>query len=843
MAGRDELLCRWCKIDRRISLTFLYIYEELMISYGKHLLPILLLLGISPGLFSQSITQTIRGTIIDKETNAPLEGVSIAVWKDSSLLNGSLSAQDGSFRLEKIPVGRVNLSASYIGYQRIFLPNVLVNSGKEVVLNLEMESAVQDLKAVEISGVRKGETINEMAVLSARSFSVEETERYAGSRGDPARMASNYAGVSGTDDSRNDLVIRGNSPFGVIYRVDNVVIPNPNHFAIAGATGGSVAILNDRMLTTSDFLTGAFPAEFGNAIAGVFDIRFKTGNNERPEFTAQLGMLGAEVFGEGPFSKKGKSSYLFNYRYATLEGLVKLGIDIGTDAIPKYQDLQFKLNFPMKNGDNLSLFAIGGYSQINFITSNKLKPELRDIYASTDQDEYFRAGLGILGITYMHLVNDHAYSKVSLAASTQYNKDNFYRVIRHVDSLTGNFVVDTMYNKLNYLLLNTRYTLSFLRNDKLSARSAIRYGISTDLYQPNFTDSILLEPALNIDVPDFRWKKRLDIHDGVHLLIQPFIQWKYALSEKISTVIGLHAQYFTLNNRFSLEPRFSIKWQFKPNQSLAFGTGLHSQLLPVYQYFVQDDAGNNYNKNLDYMRSFHAVIGYDVFFKKDIRIKAEMYFQQLWSLPVDTAPSSYNMLNEGSGFDRFFPSKLTNKGLGRNMGIEVTLEKFFTHHWFFMFTGSVYDSRLQGSNGKWYNSDFNGQYMMNALGTKEFKWGKKRLNTIGIGGKITFGGGQRYTPYDTLLSQQHEDPVVVDSLRNTQQFKPYFRFDIKLNYRCNTKRFTHEVGIDLVNITFQKNILRLQYVSPQQPKEEIYQLGFLPLFYYRLDFWVGKMQK
>ncbi len=793
------------------------------------------------GLYStaQLVTQTIRGTVTDKETLKPLEGVTVAVRKDSTILGGTATDETGSFRIEKVPVGRVDVVVSFVGYKKVYIPNLLINSGKEAVLNIEVESSIETMKDVEIRGVKRGETINEMAVLSARAFSVEETDRYAGSRGDPARMASNFAGVSGTDDSRNDLVIRGNSPFGLLYRVDNVVIPNPNHFAVAGATGGSVAILNNRMLTTSDFLTGAFPGEFGNAISGVFDIRMKNGNNQRHEYTAQLGIMGAELFGEGPLSKKNKSSYIFNARYATLEGLVKLGIDIGTEAIPKYEDLQFKMNFPLKNGDNISLFAIGGYSQINFITSNRLKPEKRDIYSSKDQDEYFRAGLGVMGLTYTHQVNDHEYSKISLAVSTQYNKNHFERVIRHVDAITGNYVLDSIYRKLDYYFVNTRYTASFIRNNKVSARSSVRYGIVTEMLQPFFVDSNLLEPQFETNVTQYTWQKRLNNRDGFHLLFQPFAQWKYAVSEKVSTVVGLHGQYLTLNHSWSLEPRFSIKYQFKQNQSISFGTGLHSQMLPIYQYFIQDDKGYQYNKKLDFMRSFHLVAGYDVFFKKDIRIKTEIYYQQLWSLPVDTYATSYNMLNEGSGFDRFFPGKLKSAGLGRNMGFEFTLEKFFTHNWFFMFSASLYDSRLQGGNKKWYNSDFNGNYILNALGTKEFKWGKKRLNTIGIGGKITFGGGQRYTPYDTTLSQLHEDPVVRDADRNSKQFKPYFRFDVKLNYRCNTKRYTHEVGIDLVNVAQYKNILRIQYVSPQEPAREVYQLGFLPLFYYRLDFWLG----
>jgi hypothetical protein len=256
---------------------------------------------------AQSITQTIRGVVVDKESAAPLEGVTVVALKDSTLITGATTDVSGNFRLEKIPVGRVNVSVSFLGYKKIFIPNILVSSAKEIVLTIEVESSVETMKEVVISGARRGETINEMAVLSARAFTVEETERYAGSRADPSRMASNFAGVSGTDDSRNDIVIRGNSPFGVLYRVDNIVVPNPNHFAVAGATGGSVGILNNRMLSNSDFLTGAFPAEYGNALAGVFDIRLKNGNNERHEYTAQLGLFGAEIFGEGPISKRIKA--------------------------------------------------------------------------------------------------------------------------------------------------------------------------------------------------------------------------------------------------------------------------------------------------------------------------------------------------------------------------------------------------------------------------------------------------------------------------------------------------------------------------------------------------------
>jgi hypothetical protein len=349
----------------------------------------------------------------------------------------------------------------------------------------------------------------------------------------------------------------------------------------------------------------------------------------------------------------------------------------------------------------------------------------------------------------------------------------------------------------------------------------------------------------NLNETAYQWERRLD-YRGVHFLFLPYIQWKYNVSRKVTVTAGLHGQVFSLNGSWSLEPRASIKYQFKQNQSIAFGTGLHSQTQPYYIYFQRDDYTNPNNtrlrnENLGFTRSFHAVGSYDVFFRSDVRIKVEGYFQYIFDLPVDTFSSSYSIVNEGTGFDRFFPNKLVNKGVGRNVGVELTVEKFFTHNWFAMFSGSLYDAKYRASDGIWWNSDFNGHYVMNLLGTKEFKWGKKRINTIGIGGKVTFGGGQHYTPFDTTKSRYSDQPVVIDSLRNKYEFRPYFRLDIKVNYSWNSrKHLTQEIGIDLVNVTGQKNILRLQYVNASTQPEVVYQLGFLPLFYYRIDFGIGK---
>ena len=786
-----------------------------------------------------NITQTVRGTITDKENNAPLYGVNVAIYVGEKLIGGASTDEHGYFRIEKVPVGRVNISATYIGYNKVMIPNTPVTSAKEVILKIEMDASVSEMKEVVVStGKRKGETINEMAQISARAFTIDEASRYAGSRADPARMASNFAGVSGTDDSRNDIVVRGNSPFGVLWKVENVDIPNPSHFAIAGTTGGPVSMLNSKSLANSDFFTGAFPAEYGNALAAVFDVKLKNGNDENHEASVQWGLLGLELSAEGPLDRAKKSSYLFSYRYSTLDLLVKMGVDIGTTAVPHYQDLNFKLNFPLKKGGNVSVFGIGGYSTIQFITSTDVHPGGQDIYATNNTDEYFRSGLGILGVSYTRPLSDKSYAKMTFAVSGQMLGDHYNKVIRHTDPVSGDFIVDGMYRQMGFRFVESKFSANFFRNYKLNSRHSIRFGMNTEMMVFNYTDSVLNEQT-------YQWNHRLN-YKGSHFLFLPYIQWKCNLSQKVSVTAGLHGQLFSLNGSWSIEPRASIKYQFKQNQSVAFGTGLHSQTQPFYVYFQKDNTTDPFNNklrnsDLGFTRSFHAIASYDVFFKGDVRVKVEGYFQYIFDLPVDTFASSYSIINEGTSFDRFFPGKLTNKGVGRNMGVEVTVEKFFTHNWFAMFSGSLYDARYRASDHNWYNSDYNGHYILNLLGTKEFKWGKKRINTIGIGGKLTFGGGQRYTPYDTEASRLAGQPVVINDQRNKFEFKPYFRLDIKINYSFNSrKHLTQEVGVDLVNVTGQKNILRLQYVNASTQPQIVYQLGFLPLFYYRIDFGLGK---
>ena len=799
---------------------------------------LIILFSLLCGILISQNTQTVRGKIIDKESQYPIIGASVIVLSDTGTTKGSATDLDGKYRINGVSLGRHKLKISSIGY-RDRTVSVIVNIGKELILNMELEESFVEIETVEISGDEENRGVkNDMALVSVTSFSVEETDKYAGSRGDPARMASNFAGVQGSDDSRNDIVIRGNSPLGVLWRVDGIDIPNPNHFSIAGSAGGPASIINNKLMANSDFFTGAFPAEYGNSISGVFDLKLRNGNNEKHEFSGQFGFLGTEITAEGPLSKEKGSSYLIGYRYSTLSYLGQIGLKLGTDAIPNYQDLSFKLNFPQKNGASLSFFGISGLSSIDIEISKEEKydPDQLDLYGQQDRDQYFSTGMAIVGMTYMKPINDKSFWRTTISGSVENQNSLHNYFVRHVDA-ENNYIIDDIYSIMSYNFRQYKYSIASFINKKITKKDVVKFGINADMYTFDFQDSLFQDQA-TFKYWDNRWN-----YTGSAFLIQPYIQWKHKFSETFVMNFGLHNQTFTQSEETSMiEPRVSLKWNVDEKQTINGGLGLHSQIQPTYSYFYKIPTGNGNeksiaNEKMGFTKSFHSVIGYSNAISRGFFLKSEVYYQYLYNIPVTIAPSSYSIVNQGGGFGRLFPDSLENTGSGHNIGLELTVEKYFSKTFYAMITGAIYDSKYIGSDGIERNTSYNGNFAINLLVGKEFKVGKRGVFSLGT--KISWAGGKRYGLIDTTASNLAKEVVFLDQDFNELQFKNYFRADLKINYRLNTKKLTHEFGLDLVNIFGIENLLSLTYApTPDDPTRitENKQLGFLPLFYYRVDF-------
>ncbi len=797
---------------------------------------------------SQEITQNLRGTIVDADTKIPLIGCTVKILDIKEKLYGATTGISGDYAVRNIPIGKHTVEFKFVGYEPA-IRTIILTSGKEYILNIELEESSLVGEEIEVIAGRKGEVNNEMATVSSQSFTIEETNRYAGSRGDPARMVSNYAGAQGADDSRNDIVIRGNSPLGVLYKIEGVDIPNPNHFAVAGSTGGPVAILNNKFLSNSDFFMSAFPAEFGNSLSGVFDINLRNGNNSIHEFSGQFGFLGTEFQVEGPLSTKSKASYLIGGRYSTLTLMKQIGITIGTDAVPLYGDGAFKFNFPLKKGGAVSFFGIGGASSIDIIISDQERPA-QDAFGEQDRDQYFGTQMYFTGLTFTKPINSKTFLKATLAYSKEIQRTNHEYIIRDLNpDSTWNYKAEP-FTMMTYRYVIDKVSAYIGLNRKLNAKHLFQYGLNVDAYGFSMFDSIrnVISDSTSPFIP--RWDFASEAPD---FLVQAFAQWRYKINPSLIFTAGLHSQYFTYSNSVSpAEPRAGIKYYINEKSVLAGGLGMHSQTQPMYTYtYHKIDPSNGekvyHNSNMDFSRSLHSVISYGTKIRKTLQFKTELYYQHLYNIPVEVESSSFSLLNQGSGFARFFPDSLQNTGTGQNYGVEFTLQKFFNKSFFFLTTFSLYESKYRGSDGILRNTDFNGNYIVNALVGKEFTLGKKKNQLLGFGAKATYAGGRRYGFVDTIATNALEEIVFLDEGYNTRRLPEYFRFDFKVNYTLNAAKVTHEFGLDLVNVFNTKNLLGLTYVpnpdNPSEPFQFRNQLGRLPLFYYKIEFKLNKRSK
>jgi hypothetical protein len=780
--------------------------------------PFLLLSFCLVALFSkaQFNHQTIRGTIVDKFSRFPLTGVLMQLdYSNFYYVSDSL----GNFSIENVSPGRHNLSCSFIGYGDLQIPNVIVNSGKEVILEIEMTEVYNPIGQVVIQSNNKSGTLNNLSSVSARTFSMEEVNRFAGGRSDVARLVANLAGVSTPDDSRNDIVIRGNSPVGVLWRIDGMNVTNPNHFASVGTTGGAVSALNTNLLKNSDFFTSAFPAEYGNATSGVFDIGFRNGNNKKGETTFQVGVVtGIEATTEGPFSKKSNASYLIGYRYSLAGMAQNLGVDIGTSATPTYQDLSFKINGSTTKVGKFSLFGILAKSTINIDGGTQ-----STLYGNGNKVD-FGSEIGIVGMNHFKQLNKKSYITsivgVNYARTDQTGYDFDFPTSEYFTKEVNNVAK----RSLNF---NSAYHL------KVNSKLFLKVGI-----QQEFIGLDLFYKTKNRveDSYDQIW----DYNSNTGLT-QAFAHLKFNPTEKITINAGIHSQMFLLNSSKSVEPRLGMVINISKKSTLNLGYGLHAQMQPINVYFLQStDAEGNViysNKDLDFTKSHHFVVGYNIQPLANWRVKTEVYYQSIFNVPVNTFSSSYSMLNTGSTFKVDLEDSLVNEGTGENYGIELTVEKFFSKGFYALCTSSIYKSVYVGSDGFQRNTAFNGRYVFNFLAGKEWGVGNNGRNKFSVDCKFTNAGGRAFTSID-LEASNLLNREVLSSDAFDSYYSNYYRLDFKLGYtmNSNSKKVSQSISLDLQNVTNHKNVFSQSYDNRMQVVSSTYQLGFFPNVVYKVQF-------
>ena len=756
-------------------------------------------------LWSQE--QTLRGRVLDRDSKQGIVGAVVQIFPRELAVG---TDEQGFFRFDNLPIGTYRLRIEALGFDPYETERLVLTSAKALELQLELQPwAVAGDEVVVTAGQYAHRPLNELSVVSTRSFSVEETQRYASSINDPSRMAMGFAGVRPSQDNNADIIVRGNSPLGLLWRLEGLDIPNPNHFARRGSSGGGITIFSASLLSNSDFSTGAFAAEYGNAFSSVFDMRFRKGNNEAREHTIRAGIIGLDVATEGPF-RKGQGSYLVNYRYSTLGLLNRFGLYlVGENINNTFQDLSFNLAFPSADRKRQwTVFGLGGIS--NELTS-PLDLARRELPADAIKNDFLTRS-GVLGATLTQTLSERAYLRIVAGAMAS-------RVVFRDDTLASG---GGLVNLSDEDYTEARYSLNLTHHFKLNNQWLFKSGIYAShlQYAVGHTENQAQDTLL--------WGR------GGTQLLQAFGQTRYRPWQKLTVLAGFHALFLTLNNTYSLEPRLALRYDLGKGHDLALAYGLHGRMLPIGSYFYQAADGSNPNRNLPFMQSQHWVLAYNWYSSRKTHLGLECYYQNLAKVPVSQSNQmTYWLLNDRDGYLNQAAQAL---GRGENYGLDLTLEQFFHNRFFFLFASSIFRSQYQALDGRWHRTRYDAGFNNSLLLGKEWHFGNK--GDLQLGARVMYAGSLRYTPADSLASAQAGVLVRDFSQPFHLQVRPYFRVDGRIAYRRSFKNSFMTLAFDGQNMSMRTNFNPDREVF-NPVRQELYfvrQSGLIPVLSMQLDF-------
>lgn len=720
------------------------------------------------------LTQTIRGTVTETVTGLPLGYANVILVNLPTI--GAVTDSLGQFRMNNVPVGRYDIQVTSLGFKPTIYNEILVTSTKQVYLKIPMTEDVQALNEVVVRPqVNKEQPMNPMALTGGRVINMEEASRFAGGFDDPARLVTSFAGVAGNVNT-NALAIRGNSPNFTQWRMEGVQIPNPTHYAdMTGLGGGLLTGLSTNVIGNSDFYNGAYSAEYDNALSGVFDMFMRTGNYENFEHSFEVGVWGLDVASEGPISKKNKSSYLINYRYS-FSGI--------SDAISganeglNYQDLSFRLNFPTKKAGTFSLWGIG--LKDKFL--QKYEEDASKWESIADKQEttnYFTKGT--LGLGHKIFLKNDAYLKTTLATS-------YAGVEAYVDQVDDN---KKFYQMADIKNKESNFILSSYLNKKINSKHTNRTGITVTGIDYNF------DYKLTPEASKYEPINTISEGSGFKVAFSAFSSSIFYLNKYFDASLGIAGQYFTLNNHWTVEPRAALKWKISPGQSLALAYGLNTSRDRMEYYYVKTPGTGDklINKDLDFSKSHHISLSFNKRISDNFNLKIEPYFQYLYDIPVESG-TSFSILNHnGFALDK----KLVNAGNGRNYGVDVTLERYLNNGWYGMFTGSLFKSEYLGGDNAWRNTRMDREFILNLLAGKEWVFRQQKNKTFSANIRLSYQGGDRYTPIDEATSLEEHTLKYDESKAYSLQLPNSFTSDITLRYRINKKKISHEFSFMILN--------------------------------------------
>lgn len=758
----------------------------------------------SGGLVAQTLTQTIRGVVVDADTREALIGAEVLIPGTEPLI-GTVTDVEGNFILPNVPVGRQTIQCRYTGYSPFQRDNIQLSSAKEYYIEIDLHSGLA-LEEVVVRAHESNESVNRDFVASVRRLDPEELQYHAATANDPSRLVMGLPGVQPSRDTRNDIIIRGNSAYGLLWRLEGIDILNPNHFARRGSSGGGITIFSASVLGSSDFATGAFPVEYGNVYSGVFDMRFRNGNMHRHEFSMRAGILGLDLGAEGPVGN-GKSSYLANFRYSTLGILNAAGIHlVGPRTDNNFQDFSFKIHTKEKKWQ-WSIWGMGGNSRENY------RAEDQPWKTYSDYETYnFVTRMGVLGFTSNYLINSKSYLQFHTGIMAQ-----------DVDVTEDTLSMDRVAFNVNderYLTkqMTGHLVYKYNFNPKVSTKLGAMYTHANyDLFHAEWNrqggkrDTIIFQ-------------RRPDAPSNSNNISQVYMQWNFKPHYKLEIITGFNALVSTLGkHNYGPAFHFAAKYIVNKNAQIAFHSGNNYKTQPPAFYYTKsyiDGAGYN-------IGSFQNVLAYTQALGRKYKLTTEVYFQYLDRILSKTESNSgrtehFSFSNDVQGNGR---NGMISTGDVRNYGVDVALERKFDRGTFFIVSGSLFDSKFKVNYytgpSDWYNTRYNVGYTGTFTGGKTWKINNNTFFEVGL--RMLFNGGAPVTPIVAgMETVDGPQPVLDHSRPFSERTSPYFRPDLRLAWRKNKvknawwlaldiQNFINRRNEDFIDYTFDRDQLRWQH--------------------------------
>ncbi|MDR1342016.1 MAG: TonB-dependent receptor [Prevotellaceae bacterium] len=754
-------------------------------------------------------TQTVRGWVLDEDTQQPVAGATVGL--DSMYRKFCTTDSSGAFVLTRVPIGKQYLYVKHIAYNAADHYEVALLSGKETTATIALKEAVRLIDEVVVA---YGKQKQEGGVRVLPSV----VNRYAGNVRDPLRMLTSVVGIQNSSDDKNDLIVRGNSPAGVLWMLEGCEILNPNHFSVSGGTGGTVSVFNPDMMGASTIYTGAFPAKFGNVLSAVFDAKLRSGSVHRFEHYAQLSSVDFNVGSEG-YLKKGAASYNVAYRQSlagVIDNVSKKYRDM-LGATPDFNDFTAKLHFRHRRG-TAKVWAVGGVSQIEVEAGNGVNNTKLDIGNET---KTLSAGVGEL-----LFLSDN----VSLTANLYTSQLSTKNVKQDHDYAGQGGLPSTIFTDTEQ-----RYGLNATLTAKINAGNVLNAGVAG-----NLSSSCVINDERQFPT-DTLFYYALEKQYGT---LNVFAEWKYRFGSSMESTLGVHYLYLGLNHTQSLEPRASLSWQPAKNHSVMMAAGMYSRQYPIGIYLTKEHAPEGgFTQpylSFNFMKSAQVTLSYWATLLPQWSINVNGYYQHHYNVAVDQYSGSYSALNLAYYFDDIYllHQKLEATGIGRCYGVEVTSRFGEWKGYYAQLNGSLFSAEARGYDKQWYNTAFNSAYALTALAGKEIRLSPNHKYALTVDVSAMLSGGRRYTPLDVEASIRQMKIIYDEALLNTKQYAPYSRVDAKVGLLYNAKAATHILSFDFRNVFDTKNI----YEQVELPLNgevftySVYQLRFFPVLSYKVLF-------